>query len=338
MTVHGTLFFPPGVPATPAHSSSSQAFQFRRQRMEQFDGGSGQLDVYLPGWPRRQQHGKPERNLLSDLPEWRGRRGQPADGERQRAAGPAKPGRRHLVVRQRSALAGCVGHLDHPSNSPLLEIQASSWSSSGDGARAQTFAWQTQPVNSDTASPSGKLALLYGYNGAAPAATGLSIAPNGQINFAAGQQFPVTGTGGGTITGITTSSPLTGSGTTGSVALGLDTSALDTTLNGLYPQLAAYNTYTAGNNFSGGLSASAHKRHRRRLRDGNRRCSGCSGLHRLRHRSLWICLKHRVRRLLRQQHNRQRRCVRGGRCNRKPWPGDRVEGVCAESLLDSGTS
>jgi len=142
------------------------------------------------------------------------------------------------------------------SNSPLLEIGASSFSSTSNAAKGQTFAWQAQAAGNDTASPTGNLALLFGENGAAPAATGFSIAPNGRITFAPGQIFPVTGTGGGTITGITTSSPLTGSGTTGSVALGLNTSVLETTLDGLYPQLAAYNTYTAGNNFSGGLSAS----------------------------------------------------------------------------------
>jgi hypothetical protein len=75
--------------------------------------------------------------------------------------------------------------------------------------------------------------------------TGLYIAPNGQITFAPGQTFPVTGSGGGTITGITTSSPLTGSGTTGSVALGLDTSALETTLNNVYAQLGTGNTFSS---------------------------------------------------------------------------------------------
>ncbi|HWG20185.1 MAG TPA: hypothetical protein VG225_06610 [Terracidiphilus sp.] len=53
---------------------------------------------------------------------------------------------------------------------------------------------------------------------------------DGNITFASTQTFPIKGTGGGTITGITTSSPLTGSGTSGSVALGLNQSALVTNI------------------------------------------------------------------------------------------------------------
>jgi hypothetical protein len=68
------------------------------------------------------------------------------------------------------------------------------------------------------------------------------------ITFASGQTFPGTGTG--TITGITTTSPLSGSGTSGSVALSLNTSALETTLNGVYPQLSASNTFSGSNTFS----------------------------------------------------------------------------------------
>ncbi|MGD0832212.1 MAG: hypothetical protein ABR907_14820, partial [Terracidiphilus sp.] len=45
------------------------------------------------------------------------------------------------------------------------------------------------------------------------------------------QTFPITGTGGGTITGITTTSPLIGGGTSGSVALGLNTGALFSALS-----------------------------------------------------------------------------------------------------------
>jgi hypothetical protein len=80
---------------------------------------------------------------------------------------------------------------------------------------------------------------------------------DGNITFASTQTFPITGTGGGTITGITTSSPLTGSGTTGSVALGLNetqlatdiTPTLESTLNGVYPQLAAANTFNGVQTF-----------------------------------------------------------------------------------------
>jgi hypothetical protein len=141
-------------------------------------------------------------------------------------------------------------------NSPLLELGASAYNSGSASAVAQTYAWQTQVSGNNTASPTAKLALLFG-SGTGPAATGLSIASNGVINFSPSQTFPVSGSGGGTITGITTTSPLTGSGTTGSVALGFNTSALETTLNSVYPKLSATNTFTAGASFGGPIAAAA---------------------------------------------------------------------------------
>jgi hypothetical protein len=118
------------------------------------------------------------------------------------------------------------------------------------------------PTGNDTSTPSSNLALLYSIGATTPAATGLSISSKGLINWATGQTFPITGTGGGTITGITTTSPLTGSGTSGSVALGLNEStltsdiapgiesdiepSLQTTFNGIYPQLTFSNTFTTG--------------------------------------------------------------------------------------------
>jgi hypothetical protein len=78
---------------------------------------------------------------------------------------------------------------------------------------------------------------------------------DGNITFASTQTFPVKGTGGGTITGITTTSPLTGSGTSGSVALALNTTALETNLNNVYPRLNAENSFTATQTISGTLKA-----------------------------------------------------------------------------------
>jgi hypothetical protein len=78
---------------------------------------------------------------------------------------------------------------------------------------------------------------------------------DGLVTFASGQTFPGGG-GSGTITGITTSSPLTGSGTSGSVALGLSTSALETTLNGVYARLGAADTFTTAVTFNKGIVAS----------------------------------------------------------------------------------
>jgi len=61
--------------------------------------------------------------------------------------------------------------------------------------------------------------LLYGSGSSAPAETGLKIASNGVISFAAGQTFPGTGA----ITGVTAGTDLTGGGTTGTVTLNIDT-------------------------------------------------------------------------------------------------------------------
>ena len=130
-------------------------------------------------------------------------------------------------------------------NSPLLEVGASAYSSTTTAAVPQNFAWQTVATGNNTASPAANLALLYGSGTAAPAATGLSIAPNGAINFSPSQTFPITGTGGGTITAITTASPLTGGGTSGAVALGLNTGALESTLNTVYPRLAFGNIFSS---------------------------------------------------------------------------------------------
>jgi hypothetical protein len=140
-------------------------------------------------------------------------------------------------------------------NSPLLELGGSAYSSTSKAAVAQNFAWQTQASGNDTTAPTADLVLLHGAGTAAPTSTGLSIAPNGSIKFSPSQVFPGTGTGDGTITGITTSSPLTGSGTSGSVALGLNSSELETTLNGKYAQLGASNAFTGADVFNGGLTA-----------------------------------------------------------------------------------
>ena len=103
------------------------------------------------------------------------------------------------------------------------------------------------PTGNNTSNPSALLSLFYGAGNNPPAATGLSFATSGKINFAAGQTFPGTGT----ITGITASSPLTGGGTSGAVTLGLSTSALETTLNPVYARLTAANTFTGTNTFTG---------------------------------------------------------------------------------------
>jgi len=139
-------------------------------------------------------------------------------------------------------------------SSPPLSLTASIWSTSADAVVSPVFEWQAvaTPAATSAANPTTTLNLLYGAGTyGVPPKTVLSINPNGTLNFASGQKFPVTGTGGGTITGVTTTSPLTGSGTTGSVALGLNTTALETTLNGTYAQLGVANTFNASQTFVG---------------------------------------------------------------------------------------
>ncbi|MGO9084627.1 MAG: hypothetical protein ACLP6G_21920 [Terriglobales bacterium] len=106
-------------------------------------------------------------------------------------------------------------------NSQPEIFTASVFNSTTSTAVPQKFQWQAEPSGNDTATPSGTLNLLFASGTAAAAETGLKIASNGQITFAAGQTFP--GTGGGTITGVTTAkgSGLMGGGTTGTLNLGL---------------------------------------------------------------------------------------------------------------------
>lgn len=113
-------------------------------------------------------------------------------------------------------------------NSPVLQLSASTYSSTGKAAIPQNFVWQAASLGNNTSSPTANLALLFGSGTTSPAPTGLSIAPSGQITFAPGQTFP--GTGGGTLTGITAGTGLSGGGSNGNVTLAL--SGPITTANG----------------------------------------------------------------------------------------------------------
>jgi hypothetical protein len=74
-------------------------------------------------------------------------------------------------------------------NSQPQDFTASAYNSSTAAAIPQKFQWQAEPAGNDTATASGTLNLLYGPGAAKPAETGLHIASNGQITFAAGQTF-----------------------------------------------------------------------------------------------------------------------------------------------------
>ncbi len=140
-------------------------------------------------------------------------------------------------------------------NSPLLQLGASVYKSSTSNALGQNFAWQVIPTGNNTSTPSSNISLIYGAGNATPAPTGFSIAANGLVTFVPGQTFP--GGGGGTITGITTSSPLTGSGTAGSVNIGLNQNTLTTNITpGLETTFdSRYALLSGGNIFSSYLEA-----------------------------------------------------------------------------------
>jgi trimeric autotransporter adhesin len=120
------------------------------------------------------------------------------------------------------------------SNSQPFQQAASAYNTSAGKAVTQTFDWQAEPLNNDTATASATLNLLFGQGATKPSETGLYIGSNGLINFATGQTFP--GTGDGTITGVTAGTDLTGGGSTGTVTLNLDTTKV--------PQLASNNAFT----------------------------------------------------------------------------------------------
>jgi len=134
--------------------------------------------------------------------------------------------------------------------SPFLTFIANTYATGGTTTN-QNLAWHAEPTGNDTAAPSAKLVFAAG-TGATTTDTALSIAPSGLMTFAAGQTFPGTGT----ITGITTTAPLTGSGTSGAVALGLSVPALKTTLNSTYAQVGAANTFAGNQTVTGNLTVS----------------------------------------------------------------------------------
>jgi len=85
-------------------------------------------------------------------------------------------------------------------NSQPLDLLASAFNSSTHAAVPQHFRWEAEPTGNNSASPSGKLNLLFASGTGTPSETGLSISNTGIITFAPGQTMP-TVTGNETVTG-----------------------------------------------------------------------------------------------------------------------------------------
>jgi len=135
-------------------------------------------------------------------------------------------------------------------NSQPLNLVAAAFNGATNAPANQVFRWQAEPAGNDTVTPSGTLNLLFGEGTVTPAETGLHIASNGQITFAAGQTFPGTGGGGdGTVTSVATGLGLKGGPITSSGTLTIDTTVV--------PQLGAANTFTGNQTINGILSGTS---------------------------------------------------------------------------------
>ena len=105
-------------------------------------------------------------------------------------------------------------------NSQPIQFTASAYNSGTKSPVNHNLRWQAEPVGNDTNLPTATLNFLSGVGTATPTETGLKIASNGRITFAAGQTFPG---GSGTVTSVgltappsdftVTGSPVTASGT-----------------------------------------------------------------------------------------------------------------------------
>jgi hypothetical protein len=132
--------------------------------------------------------------------------------------------------------------------SQTLNFAASGWSSTENAPVSPAFQMFAYPVNNNTANPTAKFYMQY-RNGSTTT-TLFSVNSEGIFGFAAGQTFP------GAITSVTGTSPVTAAKTAGAVSLGLDTSALATTLNSAYAQLGSANTFTQNQTMTQGLTVS----------------------------------------------------------------------------------
>jgi hypothetical protein len=119
-------------------------------------------------------------------------------------------------------------------SSQPLSLVASAFDSSRASAINAYFNWQAEAAGNNSVVPSASLNLLFGSAGSLPTETGLKIAKNGLITFAAGQAFP--GTGSGTVKSVGLSAPssdftVSGSPVTSSGTMGLNWNTAPTSAN-----------------------------------------------------------------------------------------------------------
>jgi hypothetical protein len=96
-----------------------------------------------------------------------------------------------------------------------LSLAASSFDATAAAPELQTFRWLARPLANNTNDPGARLDLLFGAGGVAPAPTGLALAENGRVQFAAGQQFP------GVVRSVSAGSGLALTGTPENVTLAI---------------------------------------------------------------------------------------------------------------------
>jgi hypothetical protein len=128
--------------------------------------------------------------------------------------------------------------------SQLMQFSSSVWDSATNAAVSPTFELLTYFDGNNTASPSGDFEIHFQQGSTSTRI--LSITSNGVITFAPTQTFP------GTVKTVTATSPLTDLTLNGVTNIGLSASALETTLDGVYAQLGAANTFTKPITFAAG--------------------------------------------------------------------------------------
>jgi hypothetical protein len=107
-------------------------------------------------------------------------------------------------------------------SSQLTKIYTSAYNAASRAVVQPRFEWEGEVTGNNTASPSATLNLLSSTTSAAATETGFHFNSNGTIRFAPGQTFPGTGTGNGTITGVTAGTGLTGGGIADNVTLAVN--------------------------------------------------------------------------------------------------------------------